>query len=120
MLEILDVFSFSVASAVAQAASPAASAAQPPFGEILMKMLPMFVIVFVVFHFFIIRPQRQKELFHAELLKGLKAGENVITTSGILGKVSAVASDYITLEVANGVKIKIQPNHIVGKESDKK
>jgi preprotein translocase subunit YajC len=93
--------------------------AQPGFSEVLGKMAPMFLIVFVVFHFFIIKPQKQKEAQHAELIKNLKVGEAVSTSSGMIGRVAAIAADVITLEIASNVKVKFTPTSIVKKEETK-
>jgi preprotein translocase subunit YajC len=100
-------------------AQAAAAPSQPGFSEVLSKMAPMFLIVFVVFHFFIIKPQKQKEAQHAELIKNLKVGEAVSTSSGMIGRVAAIAADVITLEIASNVKVKFTPTSIVKIEETK-
>lgn len=58
------------------------------------------VLIFAVFYFFLIRPQEKKRKQHNKLLSALKKGENVITNSGIYGKVVKVYEDDATLEIA--------------------
>lgn len=97
-------------------AQAAAVPPQPTFSEIVVKMAPMFLVVFVFFHFFIIRPQKAREQQHGELIKGLKNGDSVVTSSGIIGRVAGVTPQYVTLEVSQGVKIRIETPHVVKRE----
>jgi preprotein translocase subunit YajC len=116
--KILSLFLLSqvfVSQVLAQA--PVAAPAQPSFGDVLGRMAPMFLVVFLVFHFLIIKPQRKKEQEHAALLDGLKVGDSVITSSGMVGKVTTAGKDFVTLEVSSGVKIKFLASHILKKES---
>ena len=92
---------------------------QPTFSEVISKMAPMFLIVFVVFHFFIIKPQKKKEEDHVALLKELKVGESIVTSSGIIGRVAMIASDAITVEIAQNVKVKFSPSSILKREDKK-
>lgn len=91
-------------------AQAAADAPKPAFWE---QMFPFFVI-FIVFYFFIIRPQSKQRKQHAELLKGLKRGDQVITAAGIFGSIDGLTEKFITLEVDQGVKIKILRNQVLG------
>lgn len=117
---LLGLFLFIAApEAIAQTAGVAVPA-QPSFSEVMMKMLPMFAVVFVVFHFMIVRPQKNKEQNHQSLIKGLKTGDSVVTSSGMIGRVAGVAPEHVTLEVATGVKIKFEPVHIVKREGEDK
>jgi preprotein translocase subunit YajC len=104
--------------ALAQGAIPAAGPAQPAFSEVIMRMAPMFLVVFLVFHFMVIKPQKKKEQDHQALITGLKVGDNVITSSGIIGKVTQAATDYVTLEISSGVKVKFLASHIAKKEDN--
>ena len=78
-----------------------------PFGF----FLPM-IIIFVAFYFLLIRPQQKRQKAHAELVKALSAGDEVITAGGILGKVTGVSEHYATLTIADGVEIKIQKSTV--------
>ncbi len=91
-----------------QAAAPAGGAdgaVQPGAGDLLGMMLPM-VLIFVVFYFFMIRPQRKKDKAAKEMLKQLKVGDNVCTIGGIHGTISSIKDDVLTLAVgADKVKL---------------
>lgn len=99
---------------------PPAPPPQPSFGETLARMAPMFLVVMVVFHFFIIRPQKQKEEALSKLIKDLKAGDSVVTSGGIIGKVINASKEFVTLEISQGVKVKFETSHIVKKEGSVK
>jgi preprotein translocase subunit YajC len=71
------------------------------------QFLPL-VLIFVVFYFLLIRPQQKKAKEHQSLVSKLSAGDEVVTTGGILGKVIEVGDSFVTLEVAEGVRMKVQ------------
>lgn len=83
----------------------------------LMSLMP-FLLIIVVFYFFMIRPQmkRQKEL--RKYRDSLKKGDKIITTGGIYGKVSEVKDAYITVDIADGVTIKIDKSAVIMDMSD--
>ena len=78
-------------------------AAQPQFWEMMVP----FVFIFVVFYFLIIRPQGKRQKEHQNFLSALKRGDEVVTASGILGRIEGMTDQYVTLEVADGVRIKM-------------
>ena len=89
----------------------------------LMGIVPI-VLVFVVFYFFLIRPQ-QKERQRVEqetqaMLEALKSGDKVITNGGILGTIVAVRDDIINLRIADGVKIDVLKSSIARKTTESK
>jgi preprotein translocase subunit YajC len=67
----------------------------------------MLVAMFAIFYFLLIRPQQKRAKQQKELVGGLKAGDNVVTAGGIHGKITAVEDTTVTLEIATGVKIKM-------------
>ena len=83
----------------------------------IMQFAP-FVLIIVVFYFFMIRPQmkRQKEL--RKYREALKKGDKVITNGGIYGKVAEVKEDFILVEIAENVKVKMDKSAIVMDMSD--
>jgi len=94
--------------------------AQPANGEQaspLMQFLPL-ILIFVVFYFFIIRPQmkRQKEL--KNFRASLKKGDKIVTTGGIMGKVNDVKDDFLLIEIAENVRVKVAKNAVVKDISD--
>ncbi len=66
----------------------------------LMGMLPI-ILMFVVLYFLMIRPQMKRQKEHRNLVSNLAKGDEVITSGGMLGKVSKVTDNYITIEVAD-------------------
>ncbi|NDB81767.1 MAG: preprotein translocase subunit YajC [Alphaproteobacteria bacterium] len=72
------------------------------------SMMPL-VIILVIFYFFLVRPQEQKRKEMENLVQSVKKGEDVITTSGIFGKVSKVSEKepYVFLEISENNNIKI-------------
>lgn len=69
--------------------------------------LIMLVLMFAIFYFLLIRPQQKRAKQHRELVSALKPGDQVVTAGGIYGKVAAVEELTVTIEVATGVKIKM-------------
>ncbi|MGO3890761.1 MAG: preprotein translocase subunit YajC [Paenalcaligenes sp.] len=66
----------------------------------LVGMLPI-ILMFVILYFLMIRPQMKRQKQHRNLVANLGKGDEVITTGGLLGKISKVQDNYITLEVAS-------------------
>ena len=80
-----------------------AAAASSQFAPVLM------MVVFVaIFYFLLIRPQQKKAKEHQALISKISTGDEVVTTGGILGKVTEVGDSFVTIEVADGVRIKVQ------------
>ena len=99
----MDVF---IASAHAQAAGGAQQGPDPLFNIIFL------VGLFVLFYFIAIRPQRKRQKEHAQMVQELTVGAEIVTTSGILGKVSKLDDTYMVLNVANNVDMKFQRVHV--------
>jgi preprotein translocase subunit YajC len=74
-----------------------------------------FVALFAIMYFVLIRPQQNQAKEQAKLIAALKKGDDVITTSGILGKVFAVDDKVITLEVGSGMKLRMLKGSVQGK-----
>ena len=82
----------------------------------LMNYLP-FILIFGVFYFLVIRPQQKKLQDQEKMIKALQRGDRVITSGGIHGKITKLDGDtQLTLEIANGVEIKIERGHVQGLE----
>lgn len=81
-------------------------------GGSMWSTILMFGLLIVVFYFFLIRPQskRQKEI--RKFQDSLENGKNVITQGGIYGKIREVKDNYVILEIADGVKIKVNKNMV--------
>ncbi len=78
----------------------------------------MLVIMFAIFYFLLIRPQQKRAKQHKELVESLKAGDQVVTAGGIHGKVASVQDNIVTLEVATGVKIKVNRSSVVSTKQE--
>jgi len=68
--------------------------------------------MFVLFYLILWRPQSKRAKEHRELISSISKGDEVMTSGGILGKVTAVNDDYLAMEVAEGVVLKIQKSSI--------
>jgi preprotein translocase subunit YajC len=88
--------------------SPAwAQAAGSPSGSPLMTVLPL-LLIFVVFYFLLIRPQSKRAKEHREMVAKVAVGDEVVTTGGLLGRISEVGEHFVTLQVSSGVSIQVQ------------
>ncbi len=89
-----------------------------------LEMFFPFILILVVFYFFIIRPQSSRMKKHESFIKELKRGDAVVTQSGILGVIDGLTEQVVTLEIANGIKVKMLKRQIAGSQaaylSDKK
>lgn len=92
----------------------AAGGATSPSG---FEMFLPFIFIFVIFYFLIIRPQARKQKDHQKFVTELKRGEAVVTTSGILGTIEGIAEAFVTLEIADGVRIKILRTQILSSQA---
>ena len=72
----------------------------------------MMIVIFAIMYFFMIRPQNKKQKEIQNLRNNLQVGQDVISAGGIYGKVKAIEGNVIVLEIASGVKIRIDKNSI--------
>lgn len=96
---------------------PSAFAQQSAAAEgssVFSMFLPM-LVVFAIFYFLIIRPQKSRDKAHQNFVASLQKGDEVVTQSGLLGKITGVADKVITLEVAPSVKIKVLKGTVLQK-----
>ena len=96
-----------ISEAIAQTASPAASASGG-----LMGMLPL-VLMFVVLYFVMIRPQMKRQKETRAMLEALTKGDEVVTQVGVIGKITKLGETFVSVEVANGVELQLQRAAIV-------
>ncbi len=85
--------------------------------NLLTGLLPL-ILVFVVFYFFMIRPQMKKQKELTNYRNAITKGDKVITTGGIYGRVVDVTDNVVTVEIANDVKIRVDKNAILRDPSD--
>lgn len=73
----------------------------------LVQILP-FVLIFVVFYFFLIRPQQQKQKQLRSMLDALRRGDRVVTSGGIIGTIAKVVNDdEVQVDIADGVRVRV-------------
>lgn len=72
----------------------------------------MMVAFIAIFYFLLIRPQQKKAKDHQAMVAKLSTGDEVVTSGGILGRVTDVGDTFITLEIADGVRIKVQKGQV--------
>ena len=77
-------------------------------GDMFITLVP-FVLIFVIMYFLIIRPQQKRAKEHQEMIKNVRRGDSVVTSGGIVGKVTkAVDTDAeLEVEIAEGVRIRV-------------
>lgn len=91
----------------AEAASGAAPSAAPGGVELIMLLVMM-----IVFYFFLIRPQQKRAKEHKNLVGGLSKGDEVVTSGGILGKVTKVTDEFVVIEIGENLEIKVQKQSV--------
>ena len=76
-------------------------------GDIILQLVP-FLLIFVIMYFLIIRPQQRRAKEHQDLVKNVRRGDTVVTSGGIVGKVTKATDDpELEIEIADGVRVKL-------------
>jgi len=83
----------------------AAAPAQQP--DPIMQFLPL-LLIFVVFYFLLIRPQTKRAKEHKAMVGALAKGDEVVTNGGVLGRITQVDENFVTLKIADNVEVKVQ------------
>jgi preprotein translocase subunit YajC len=96
---------FLIADAQAQAAGGAASGGG-------IGQIAILVVFVVVFYFLLIRPQQKRAKEHQALLSKLAAGDEVVTAGGIVGRIQEINDSFVSLEIADNVRIKVQRSQV--------
>ena len=83
------------------------AAADSGFGGsgMFVQIFPL-LLIFVVFYFFLIRPQQKRAKEHETKINAVQKNDEVVTGGGLMGKVTKVADDYVEVEIATGVRVK--------------
>jgi len=108
VLTVLTTSLFAGTQAWAQAAAPNA-----PEGGFLMQ-LPIFLALFALFYFVMIRPQRQQAKKHNEYLASLSRGDDIILANGFLGRIVGLTDKIVSVEIADGVEVKALRTQVQG------
>ncbi len=96
---------FLISDAWAEGGAPAGQ------GDPLMGLLPL-IILFAVFYFMLIRPQMKRAKEHRKLVAELAKGDEVVTSGGVGGRITNVGDSFVTLEISEGVEIKLQKDAV--------
>jgi len=106
---------FDVSQAWAQSGAVSTAVEAPSFGTVMQKMVPMFAICFAIFYLLVISPQKKEISDQKRLLESLKKGDNVATSGGLLGRVTAIGEDYITISLEQNAAVRVERHHIAKK-----
>ena len=93
-----------ISNAYAQAAAPAAGGG--------MSQILILVVFVVVFYFLLIRPQQKRAKEQQNMLAKLATGDAVVTTGGLRGRITEVGEPYLTVEIAEGVRVRVLKSQI--------
>jgi len=88
--------------------SPAYAQAPGAFGDAGIMNIGMLVLMLVVFWFILIRPQMKRAKDHKAMIQMLEKGNEVVTSGGVVGKITKIADAYITLEIAESTEVVVQ------------
>ncbi len=73
-----------------------------------IESMLLIVVMFVVLYFMMIRPQMKRAKEHKTMIEALQKGDEVVAAGGILGRISKINENYVTLEIANNIEIQVQ------------
>ena len=91
--------------------SDALAAAPEGQPDAITSLLPL-VFIFVVFYFLLIRPQSKKAKEHKQMVESLAKGDEIVTNGGLLGKLTKVGDNFVDVELAEGITVKLQRHAI--------
>jgi preprotein translocase subunit YajC len=100
-----------ITEAHAQAAPAPTAGADSPFAS-FGTMLPL-VLMFVVLYFVMIRPQMKRQKEHKTMIEALAKGDEVVTSGGLLGRITKLGESFLGIEIANGIEIQVQRSSVV-------
>ena len=80
-------------------------------GGLFGAVIPL-VLIFVIFYFLLIMPQRKKQRQHQEMVKNVKKGDKITTSGGVYGTVTRVKKNYVEVEIAKEIVVKLQRGSI--------
>ena len=98
-------------------ATEAAASVDPAAAANPMRLLFQFLVIFVVFYFFLIRPQQKKLKEHQMMQMNVSRGDTIVTTGGVVGKVIRSNSDDLLVEIADGVRVIVVRDRVLGRRS---
>ncbi|MDH4228850.1 MAG: preprotein translocase subunit YajC [Nitrospirota bacterium] len=102
----------------ATAFAQGAEGAQPGGPAAFLGGMVPFIVIFGLFWLLLMRPQQKRQKEHRQLIEGLQKGDKVVTTGGLLGTVMNVHSDIVSLQIAEGVRVKILRAEVMVMQGD--
>lgn len=75
--------------------------------------LVFFVVLFAVMYFVMVRPQMKRQKEHRAMIEALAKGDEIVTSGGLIGRVTKIGETVLNLEVANGVELQVQRSSVV-------
>jgi preprotein translocase subunit YajC len=96
---------------ISNAYAQSTAAAEPGLMGSMTTFLPL-ILMFVVMYFLMIRPQQKRQKETKAMMDALAKGDEVVTAGGVLGKVTKVADNYVTIEVAPGTELTVQKSAV--------
>lgn len=90
---------------------------QAPDGDASGQWTPIIFlgVLFAIFYFLLIRPQRKKQKDHQQLVEELKRGDKVITAGGIYGQIESISEDNVVIKVESGTTIRVARSSVAGR-----
>ncbi len=101
----MSLLSFFISDALAE--NGAAASQQPG----ILGFLPL-IIIFIIFYFLLIRPQSKRAKEHRNMVSSLSTGDEVVTNGGLLGRIEELDENFVTLEIADNVRVRVQRNAV--------
>ena len=91
-----------------------------PSGDIMNMVNAVwpFILMAAIFYFLLWRPQKKEQQRHQRMLDALKKGDKVITAGGIYGKIKEISDNYMSIEIAEGVNIRVDKTSIFASAED--
>jgi preprotein translocase subunit YajC len=83
------------------------TADQGSSGSSIWPMIAFLVVIFALFYFVMIRPQRKRQKEHQTMMQGLQKGDNVITAGGIFGRIESLSDDSVVIKIESGATIRV-------------
>ena len=89
-----------------------APSGEEPTGGFDWMLIVFLVVLFGLFYFILIRPQRKRQKEHQQLVEELKRGDNVVTAGGIYGVIESISEDSVVIKVESGVTLRVAKNSV--------
>ncbi|MCB9556797.1 MAG: preprotein translocase subunit YajC [Deltaproteobacteria bacterium] len=105
-------------SLIAQAQGKGGGSAVPGCGGGGIHQLALMALMFLVFYFLLIRPQQKRAKDHREMLSNLRRGDRIITVGGICGTITGLTDRFVTVELAEKIRVRVLRSHVQGKEAE--